>query len=231
MSKGTVKWDEENLKENEESRTATMKIDEPPTPFNFDYCDEENDPEDAPASGPKPAAQPGSEEKPAEVTFAAQWAAAGMDEVLSDPANLRPSFEDGGEEPSEQPWPRLAKNPSHPCFQKSRTSDAGQPDSRFLHQVSKAVCGAAEEELEERKKAFDAKRKGHYNMSAALSRKVEFDEEGEEDGKEPEADADEDELKKHEEFVKKRKAFYQERDRQAAERGKQIDAEEKEEED
>eukprot|EP00293_Proteomonas_sulcata_P004431 CAMPEP_0184326556 /NCGR_PEP_ID=MMETSP1049-20130417/142626_1 /TAXON_ID=77928 /ORGANISM="Proteomonas sulcata, Strain CCMP704" /LENGTH=165 /DNA_ID=CAMNT_0026648759 /DNA_START=752 /DNA_END=1249 /DNA_ORIENTATION=+ len=165
-----------------------MKIDEPPTPFNFDYCDEENDPEDAPASGPKPAAQPGSEEKPAEVTFAAQWAAAGMDEVLSDPANLRPSFEDGGEEPTE-------------------------------------------EELEERKKAFDAKRKGHYNMSAALSRKVEFDEEGEEDGKEPEADADEDELKKHEEFVKKRKAFYQERDRQAAERGKQIDAEEKEEED
>ena len=30
-------WDEQNLIENETHRTATMKIDEPKTPFNRDY--------------------------------------------------------------------------------------------------------------------------------------------------------------------------------------------------
>ena len=29
--------------ENENSRTATMTIDEPPTPFNFEYCEDEDE--------------------------------------------------------------------------------------------------------------------------------------------------------------------------------------------
>ena len=37
----TLRWDEENLDYNEENKQPTMKIDEPPTPFNFDYCDDE----------------------------------------------------------------------------------------------------------------------------------------------------------------------------------------------
>ena len=32
---GAVRWDEENLKYNEENKSATMKIDEPKTPYNF----------------------------------------------------------------------------------------------------------------------------------------------------------------------------------------------------
>ena len=39
--KKTLRWDEENLEFNEENKTPKMKIDEPPTPFNFDYCDDE----------------------------------------------------------------------------------------------------------------------------------------------------------------------------------------------
>lgn len=42
MSKG-VRWDENNLEVNDQNRSATMKIDEPPTPFNFEYCDEDPD--------------------------------------------------------------------------------------------------------------------------------------------------------------------------------------------
>ncbi len=38
-----VRWNEENLAENENSRTATMTIDEPPTPFNFEYCEDEDE--------------------------------------------------------------------------------------------------------------------------------------------------------------------------------------------
>jgi aminopeptidase C len=40
-----VQWDEENLLENENSRCATMTIDEPPTPFNFEYCEDEEEDE------------------------------------------------------------------------------------------------------------------------------------------------------------------------------------------
>jgi len=39
--KKSLRWDEENLEYNEENKTPKMKIDEPPTPFNFDYCDDE----------------------------------------------------------------------------------------------------------------------------------------------------------------------------------------------
>ena len=39
--KKSLRWDEENLDYNEENKTPKMKIDEPPTPFNFDYCDDE----------------------------------------------------------------------------------------------------------------------------------------------------------------------------------------------
>ena len=39
--KKSLTWDEENLDYNEENKTPKMKIDEPPTPFNFDYCDDE----------------------------------------------------------------------------------------------------------------------------------------------------------------------------------------------
>lgn len=39
--KKALRWDEENLDYNEENKTPKMKIDEPPTPFNFDYCDDE----------------------------------------------------------------------------------------------------------------------------------------------------------------------------------------------
>jgi hypothetical protein len=39
--KKALSWDEENLDYNEENKTPKMKIDEPPTPFNFDYCDDE----------------------------------------------------------------------------------------------------------------------------------------------------------------------------------------------
>ena len=41
QAKKSLSWDEENLDYNEENKTPKMKIDEPPTPFNFDYCDDE----------------------------------------------------------------------------------------------------------------------------------------------------------------------------------------------
>ena len=41
IGKKTLRWDEANLDYNEENKQPTMKIDEPPTPFNFDYCDDE----------------------------------------------------------------------------------------------------------------------------------------------------------------------------------------------
>jgi hypothetical protein len=50
MPKG-VKWNEDNLKENDETRCATMKIDEPPTPFNFEYCEDEEDEPEGDSSG------------------------------------------------------------------------------------------------------------------------------------------------------------------------------------
>ena len=43
QGKKSLRWDEENLDYNEEHKTPKMKIDEPPTPFNFDYCDDEVD--------------------------------------------------------------------------------------------------------------------------------------------------------------------------------------------
>ena len=46
MSRG-VKWNEDNLAENERTKCATMTIDEPPTPFNFEYCEEEEEEEGA----------------------------------------------------------------------------------------------------------------------------------------------------------------------------------------
>lgn len=42
-------WDEDNLIYNESHKTATMKIDEPPTPYNKDY-DSAEDEEDEPAT-------------------------------------------------------------------------------------------------------------------------------------------------------------------------------------
>ena len=41
--KAKIVWDEENLLYNETHRTATMKIDEPPTPYNRDYASSDND--------------------------------------------------------------------------------------------------------------------------------------------------------------------------------------------
>ena len=46
-----VQWNEDNLRENDESRCATMKIDEPPTPFNFEYCEDEEDEHEGKSEG------------------------------------------------------------------------------------------------------------------------------------------------------------------------------------
>eukprot|EP00960_Hanusia_phi_P045153 757059-Hanusia_phi.AAC.2 len=65
-----VKWDETNLEYNEQNKCATMKIDEPPTPFNFEYCEDEVDEEHG------------------------KWKREGMDEIIGDPEKLKPSFEE-----------------------------------------------------------------------------------------------------------------------------------------
>jgi len=49
IKKGGIVWDEDNLIYNESHKTATMKIDEPPTPYNKDY-DSAEDEEDEPAT-------------------------------------------------------------------------------------------------------------------------------------------------------------------------------------
>ncbi|EKX43072.1 hypothetical protein GUITHDRAFT_110797 [Guillardia theta CCMP2712] len=80
-----VKWDETNLEYNEQNKCATMKIDEPPTPFNFEYCEDEVDEEHA---------------AKASLSFADQWKREGMDEIINDPEKLKPSFE--ASEPTEE---------------------------------------------------------------------------------------------------------------------------------
>eukprot|EP00961_Rhodomonas_salina_P291254 3931843-Rhodomonas_salina.3 len=217
MSKG-VRWDENNLEVNDQNRSATMKIDEPPTPFNFEYCDEDPDDDEEQkgedggkvkstvgdaGEGSAPAA---GKPKAVGLSFAEQWEKAGMDEIVQDPKNLKPAA--------------LEAALSKPFLARSR------------------VCArAAPEEEAEAKRKFEENRKKHYMMSEALGRKVGFDEEDEDEdeqdqGAEP-ADEGSDDAEAKEtkrlEFAKKRKAFYQEKDREAAERAKRSEGMESDE--
>eukprot|EP00281_Chroomonas_sp_CCMP1168_P022180 CAMPEP_0206234950 /NCGR_PEP_ID=MMETSP0047_2-20121206/12877_1 /ASSEMBLY_ACC=CAM_ASM_000192 /TAXON_ID=195065 /ORGANISM="Chroomonas mesostigmatica_cf, Strain CCMP1168" /LENGTH=178 /DNA_ID=CAMNT_0053659097 /DNA_START=115 /DNA_END=648 /DNA_ORIENTATION=+ len=80
-----VHWNEENLEKNENERCATMKIDEPPTPFNFEYCqdDEEEEAAGAGAEGEAKAAEkPDVPQTAPAISFADQWEKAGLTEKL-----------------------------------------------------------------------------------------------------------------------------------------------------
>lgn len=99
MSKG-VRWDENNLEVNDQNRSATMKIDEPPTPFNFEYCDEDpDDDEEQKGEGSAPAA---GKPKAVGLSFAEQWEKAGMDEIVQDPKNLKPAALEAALTPEEE---------------------------------------------------------------------------------------------------------------------------------
>lgn len=37
----SIRWDESNLEYNEQNKTATMKIDEAPTPYRYDCSDDD----------------------------------------------------------------------------------------------------------------------------------------------------------------------------------------------
>ena len=56
-SRGGVRWDEDNLIFNESLQTATMRIDEPPTPYNHEYDPAEDDTDDEEETDAVPQAQ------------------------------------------------------------------------------------------------------------------------------------------------------------------------------
>mmetsp|Transcript_32328 Transcript_32328/g.76811 ORF Transcript_32328/g.76811 Transcript_32328/m.76811 type:complete len:143 (-) Transcript_32328:93-521(-) len=101
VRKPGIRWDEPNLTYNDENRCATMKIDEPPTPYNFDYCDDEvedrDDQERAAAEHKMQEEERGAAARP-QATFADQWQAAGLTEAMQDVDELEPSVLEDSDE-------------------------------------------------------------------------------------------------------------------------------------
>jgi len=85
-----VHWNEANLEQNESERTATMTIDEPPTPFNFEYCQDDDEDEGDKIVDAAPAAP--ADARPS-ISFADQWDKAGLTETLQNSANLVPAVQ------------------------------------------------------------------------------------------------------------------------------------------
>mmetsp|Transcript_29447 Transcript_29447/g.68264 ORF Transcript_29447/g.68264 Transcript_29447/m.68264 type:complete len:229 (-) Transcript_29447:68-754(-) len=137
-----VVWDEENLTYNEEHKTATQKINEPKTPFNYAYY-ADPDPDlmdDGVAAGVKTPQSPARPED-----MSAHFA------QLHD-AVLAHQEETGG---------RMSQSPqTHPHVMIMEVCPGQEADGE-----------KTEEEIAKAKK-FEAMRKQHYDMRAALQNRV-----------------------------------------------------------